>query len=231
MQPEAHTAARTRPAAGLVTRSTKHSGRRHVPPKVPRSPREQCCTAGQRRGWRARRPVGRVLCTRVKPGRRPSIWDCRCRQPGAAYPRASDGPPSNARAGGGATGSASLLALLRVGFTEPPQSPAALVVSYTTVSPLPSRAGHRLVRDGGLFSVALSRGSPRVGVTDHPALRSPDLPHRASRGAAARPLLATARIRPPHPRRGRSPRLVWPPVPASSVDGQRNWHRGSVGFL
>jgi hypothetical protein len=33
---------------------------------------------------------------------------------------------------------------------------------------------------GGLFSVALSRGSPRVGVTDHPALWSPDLPHRAS---------------------------------------------------
>ena len=33
---------------------------------------------------------------------------------------------------------------------------------------------------GGLFSVALSRGSPRVGVTDHPALRSPDLPHRVS---------------------------------------------------
>jgi hypothetical protein len=32
-----------------------------------------------------------------------------------------------------------LLALLRVGFTEPPQSPAALVVSYTTVSPLPLR--------------------------------------------------------------------------------------------
>jgi len=31
---------------------------------------------------------------------------------------------------------------------------------------------------GGLFSVALSRGSPRVGVTDHPALRSPDLPPR-----------------------------------------------------
>jgi len=29
------------------------------------------------------------------------------------------------------------LTLLRVGFTEPPQSPAALVVSYTTVSPLP----------------------------------------------------------------------------------------------
>jgi len=33
---------------------------------------------------------------------------------------------------------------------------------------------------GGLLSVALSRGSPRVGVTDHPALWSPDLPHRVS---------------------------------------------------
>ena len=32
-----------------------------------------------------------------------------------------------------------LLTLLRVGFTEPPQSPAALVVSYTAVSPLPPR--------------------------------------------------------------------------------------------
>ena len=29
------------------------------------------------------------------------------------------------------------LALLRVGFAEPPRSPGALVVSYTTVSPLP----------------------------------------------------------------------------------------------
>src|SRR6185503_646121 len=34
-------------------------------------------------------------------------------------------------------------------------------------------------RRGGLFSVALSRGSPRVGVTDHLALWSPDLPHQA----------------------------------------------------
>jgi hypothetical protein len=32
-----------------------------------------------------------------------------------------------------------LLTLLRVGFTEPPGSPRALVVSYTTVSPLPAR--------------------------------------------------------------------------------------------
>jgi hypothetical protein len=43
---------------------------------------------------------------------------------------------------------------------------------------------------GGLFSVALSRGSPRVGVTDHPALRSPDFPRRHLRedaDAAVRP--------------------------------------------
>ena len=43
---------------------------------------------------------------------------------------------------------------------------------------------------GGLFSVALSRGSPRVGVTHHPALWSPDFPQRSPRGdraAAARP--------------------------------------------
>src|SRR5262249_1049871 len=32
-----------------------------------------------------------------------------------------------------------LMTLLRVGFTEPPRSPGALVVSYTTVSPLPGR--------------------------------------------------------------------------------------------
>src|SRR5260221_5311981 len=67
----------------------------------------------------------------------------------------------------------SLLTLLRVGFTEPPGSLRALVVSYTTVSPLPPNES-----GGGLFSVALSRGSPRVGVTDHPALLSPDLPRR-----------------------------------------------------
>jgi hypothetical protein len=79
----------------------------------------------------------------------------------------------------------SILTLLRVGFTKPLGSPRALVVSYTTVSPLPpDKSG------GGLFSVALSRGSPRVGVTDHPALWSPDLPRRARqtwRDAAARP--------------------------------------------
>src|SRR3954451_25069536 len=85
-------------------------------------------------------------------------------------PAGSDGPPSNACA---APPGWRLLVLLRVGFTEPSRSPGMLVVSYTTVSPLP----HTRVR-GGLFSVALSRGSPRVAVSNHPALRSPDFPRR-----------------------------------------------------
>jgi len=34
---------------------------------------------------------------------------------------------------------------------------------------------------GGLFSVALSRGSPRVAVGHHPALRSPDFPRPSTR--------------------------------------------------
>jgi len=33
-------------------------------------------------------------------------------------------------------------------------------------------------RPGGLFSVALSRGLPRVAVNNHPALWSPDLPRQ-----------------------------------------------------
>jgi hypothetical protein len=37
---------------------------------------------------------------------------------------------------------------------------------------------HRGDRAGGLFSVALSRGSPRVGVAHHLALWSPDFPRR-----------------------------------------------------
>ena len=44
------------------------------------------------------------------------------------------------------------LALLQVGFAEPDRSPGLLVSSYLTVSPLP----RRLLRRGGLFSVALS---------------------------------------------------------------------------
>ncbi len=73
----------------------------------------------------------------------------------------------------------SLLGLAPDGRTEPVRSPAPLVVSYTTVSPLP------VVRRpiGGLLSAVRTVGSPRLGVTQHPVLWSPDFPRH--RGAAA----------------------------------------------
>src|SRR6185295_4494102 len=53
----------------------------------------------------------------------------------------------------------------------------------------------RGLRTGGLFSVALSRGSPRVGVTHHPALWSPDFPRRAA-DRPTRPPVRPARLTP-----------------------------------
>ncbi len=54
---------------------------------------------------------------------------------------------------------------------------AAPVVSYTTLSPLPNQ---RYLWLGGLLSVALSVGLPLLGVTQHPALWSPDFPPRST---------------------------------------------------
>lgn len=51
--------------------------------------------------------------------------------------------------------------------SEPVSRP--LVRSYRTVAPLPPAGG-------GIFSVALALGSPPLGVTQHPALRSSDFP-------------------------------------------------------
>src|SRR3954447_19308500 len=50
----------------------------------------------------------------------------------------------------------------------------------------PCRRESDLSHVGGVFSVALSRGFPRVGVTDHLALRCPDFPRRHVTSAAAR---------------------------------------------
>src|SRR6266699_819933 len=134
-------------------------------------------SAGQSHGRRVSRPVGRVLCARLRGAAVIHL--------GLPLPAASCGLPASigraALSRSRREPLAPLLTLLRVGFTEPPQSPAALVVSYTTVSPLPRGPARNRAR-GGLFSVALSRGSPRVGVTDHPALWSPDLPQRGPGG-------------------------------------------------
>ena len=74
------------------------------------------------------RPVGRVLCARLRGAAVIHL--------GLPLPTASCGlPASIGRAALDRSRReplAPLLTLLRVGFTEPPQSPAALVVSYTT---------------------------------------------------------------------------------------------------
>jgi hypothetical protein len=77
----------------------------------------------------ASRPVRRILYGGSgEPSWRPSISADGCPPAPAAYPGVSaDGPSSPC------------VALLPVGFAEPPGSPRALVRSYRTVSPLPVR--------------------------------------------------------------------------------------------
>jgi hypothetical protein len=122
------------------------------------------------------RPVGRVLCARL---RGPAVIHL-----GLPLPAASCGLPASigraalersrrpAPPGAGpfdlAPGGVYRAAAVTCGA-------GGLLHHRFTLTP---RRGDAATR-GGLFSVALSRGSPRVGVTDHPALWSPDLPHRA----------------------------------------------------
>ncbi len=63
-----------------------------------------------------------------------------------------------------------LFVLLRVGFTMRPSSPRARCALTAPFHP------YRTQGSGGLLSVALSFGSPRLGVTQHPALGSSDFP-------------------------------------------------------
>ena len=115
--------------------------------------------AGQQAGRRASWPVGRVLCTHF---RGPAVIHLGLPLPAAScgLPADSGEQPSNARAG---TTShqrhRALLTLLQVGFTKPPQSPAALVVSYTTVSPLPSYLA-RQARRRSVFCGTFPRVTP-----------------------------------------------------------------------
>ena len=115
---------------------------------------------------------------------RPSIWGRRLRRPRCGLPAGSDGPSSNACAGG---------------RNLPLDLAPGGVCRAATVA---RRAGgllhHRFTlaagasTDGGLFSVALSRGSPRVAVSHHPALRSPDFPRRSRRSHRGRPTDSSA---------------------------------------
>jgi hypothetical protein len=78
-----------------------------------------------------------------RPGSVPRLRGATVIHLGLPLPTASCGLPSGIgraalkRPRGQRLAARAFLTLLRVGFTKPPQSPAALVVSYTTVSPLP----------------------------------------------------------------------------------------------
>ena len=69
----------------------------------------------------------------------------------------------------------SLFSLAPSGVCHASRVTTAPVRSYRTISPLPRNRG-------GIFSVALSLGSPPPGVTRHPALRSSDFPPVKERG-------------------------------------------------
>jgi hypothetical protein len=113
---------------------------------------------------------GSVRGSLAVPGRRPSIYGCRCRHPPAVYPRTRAGPPSAyARPGPEGTG---LLDL----------APGGVCLAGPVARAAGGLLHHRFTltapKSGGLLSVALSRGSPRVGVAHHLALWSPDFPRR-----------------------------------------------------
>jgi hypothetical protein len=98
-------------------------------------------TAADATGHRRRtsQPISRVLSVGVRPR---SCTDRATIHLGLPLPTTSCGLPGSS---GGQPSNAPCLTLLRVGFAEPPRSPWALVVSYTTVSPLPPVARRRSV--------------------------------------------------------------------------------------
>src|SRR2546423_11236533 len=117
------------------------------------------------------RPVSRVLFRRVVAF--PAA---------ASIPRGPALPPASSERPGSAAGHriAPLCALAPGGACRAARVATGAVRSYRTVSPLPAFAG-------GLFSVALSRESPRLAVSQHPALWSPDFPPTRFEGAGVRP--------------------------------------------
>ena len=111
-----------------------------------------------------------------KPGSvvgRPFIFCLRCRRPHSRATRTRAGPthgvPICPFSGWGLPSRA---------VTD------TLVRSYRTVSAFLARGKPPA---GVFFSVALSVGSPRPAVSRHPALWSPDFPHRDAMASPARP--------------------------------------------
>ena len=120
--------------------------------------------AARHREKRMSWPVSRILFLTAAQStaarRRPSIWTHRCRVPRAAYPQARASSPRT------------------------PARPHQVRPSWPCFGwGLPSHSGHPECwcaltapfhpyhrEGGGLFSVALSRESPRIAVSNHPAL-------------------------------------------------------------
>src|SRR5215472_1949603 len=105
-------------------------------------------TARARRKGQVRRAAGELACRpgSVTRSRGSAAIHLGLSLPAAScgLPASSGGPPSIARAGAvPLSRRRALLTLLRVGFTEPPGSLRALVVSYTAVSPLPPGVARR----------------------------------------------------------------------------------------
>ena len=111
--------------------------------------------------------------------------------PGGGCPPPGDGHPSTTAVAGCLQRSTRVLGRAALGRTlselapggvyraEPVTWPAGGLLHHRfTLTAVPARPEGCVVHRGGLFSVALSRGSPRVAVGHHPALWSPDVPRR-----------------------------------------------------
>ena len=107
------------------------------------------------------RPVSRIL---YPDGWWTFIWERRCRRPLASLPGGKERATPR-----GIHRLPPYLLLLPVGFTVPPSSPKTRCALTAPFHPYPALPG-------GLLSVALSVGSPRLAVSQHRALWSPDFP-------------------------------------------------------
>src|SRR5215207_5970171 len=94
-----------------------------------------------------------------------------------------------------------------------PRRRCALTAPFQPCRPVTSTARHGR---GRCVSVALSRGFPRVGVTDHPALRCPDFPRRANLRDCSASSGKVARrkgiVNEPSDPSDRAPRMRQPPM-------------------
>src|SRR5690606_28731551 len=147
-----------------------------------RRPPSRAATAAGLAGRDRSRPVSRVLFRR-----RIAPTPARIIRLGGALLRRSSAltrtpaPASRPGLGRAALGGVPIRACSGRGLPRR-RSPGRRVGSYPTISPLPVPPPRALTRPaaspaiGGVVSVALSLGSPRVAVSDLPALWSPDFP-------------------------------------------------------